>query len=211
MTSGTPRGRPRDTRHDHSIPEATRQLIAEEGIDALTLDKVARRANVGKPTIYRRWTSKAALVFDAVVMAAIPRGTTAEERLPVPDTGSLEGDVRQMVAAIESTFSTLAAAGVAPQTMAEIMTRPELAGRFARERINPSVSRMAHIFERSRQRGELAETIDGERLIHAATAVAFYRSFVLHQPCDADCGERLTGSLVAAAHAQAKRQAAHRC
>lgn len=44
---------------------ATRHLLARDGYDQLSIEAVAREAGVSRPTIYRRWPSKAHLVFDA--------------------------------------------------------------------------------------------------------------------------------------------------
>src|SRR2546425_10744327 len=82
----TKRGRPRDPRTEKSILEAANELVIASGLAALTIEGVADRAGVGKASIYRRWPSKGALAFDAVV------GTILATQ-PTPNTGSLEGDL----------------------------------------------------------------------------------------------------------------------
>lgn len=44
---------------------ATRRLLARDGYDQVTIDAIAREAGVSRPTVYRRWPSKAHVVFDA--------------------------------------------------------------------------------------------------------------------------------------------------
>lgn len=68
---GTPRrrgagGRPRRAGVSQAILSATIALAAEEGLDNITLSAVAERSGVGRPTIYRRWPSKEALLNDVV-------------------------------------------------------------------------------------------------------------------------------------------------
>lgn len=53
-------------RSREAILRATRELLAEVGFARLSIEAVARRASVGKPTIYRWWPDKSQLVFDAV-------------------------------------------------------------------------------------------------------------------------------------------------
>ena len=60
------RGRPRDAGRDRAILGATLRLLVEVGYDQLSIESVAAAAGVGKPTIYRRYAGKAALVAAAV-------------------------------------------------------------------------------------------------------------------------------------------------
>src|SRR2546422_2245720 len=83
------RGRPRSRRTEKAILRAASELVASSGLADMTIEGVADRAGVGKASIYRRWPSKAALAFDAVV-------DTILSTQPTPDTGSLEGDLLQV-------------------------------------------------------------------------------------------------------------------
>ncbi|MFE6931966.1 TetR/AcrR family transcriptional regulator [Streptomyces sp. NPDC057699] len=68
-------GRPRDAARDEAILKAARAVLVDEGYAGLSMEKVAAAAGVGKPTVYRRWSSKASLVGDAVLhsfLAAVP-------------------------------------------------------------------------------------------------------------------------------------------
>src|SRR5207247_138671 len=60
------------------------------GYAKLSMDNVARRANVGKAALYRRWKGKEAMLIDILAHNAIIS-------IPVPDTGSLENDVRTYI------------------------------------------------------------------------------------------------------------------
>lgn len=67
---------------------------AEVGYASLRMERVAVRAGVGKAALYRRWKSKRDFAYDAV-------RATALSITPIPDTGTLKGDVD----AITRTFS----------------------------------------------------------------------------------------------------------
>jgi len=71
------------------VLRSTVELLAETGYADLSVDAIARRAGTSKPAIYRRWPSKAHLVHEAVF--------TISDATALPDTGSLAGDVREMV------------------------------------------------------------------------------------------------------------------
>ena len=81
------RGRPRDPRRREAILRAAIELVAEVGYDRMTVEALAARAGVSKPTIYRRWPGgKKEIVVDAMRSKHL-----AAESLP--DAGSLRGDL----------------------------------------------------------------------------------------------------------------------
>lgn len=60
------RGRPRSKDLDAAIMGAALELFIEHGIAGMSIAQVARRAGVGKPTVYRRWSGKEQLIADAI-------------------------------------------------------------------------------------------------------------------------------------------------
>jgi AcrR family transcriptional regulator len=65
------------------------QLIAQNDISGMTVDKVAEKSGVSKATIYRRWRSRDALIFDAITYMHRP--------VADPDTGSLREDLTILI------------------------------------------------------------------------------------------------------------------
>lgn len=111
-------GRPRDPRIDAAVLDATVVLLGRTDYAGLSVDAVARRAGTSKPAIYRRWPSKAHLVHEAV----FPVGAQTE----LPETGSLAGDVREMVRRTTAVLSTPAARAALPGLVAEMAADPTL-------------------------------------------------------------------------------------
>ncbi len=111
-------GRPRDPRIDSAVLDATVELLGETGYAALSVDAIARRAGTSKPAIYRRWPSKAHLVHEAV----FPFSDDTE----LPDTGSLGGDVREMVRRTMAVLTTPAARAALPGLVGETAADPTL-------------------------------------------------------------------------------------
>src|SRR2546426_7676471 len=113
------RGRPRSGRTEKAILKAASDLVASTGLADMTIEGVAERAGVGKASIYRRWPSKGALAFDAVLDAILATQ-------PTPDTGSLGGDLvdtaRNWVA-----LARLPGGRTVAGFIAEIQSDPELA------------------------------------------------------------------------------------
>ncbi len=111
-------GRPRDPRIDAAVLDATVVLLGRTDYAGLSVDAIARRAGTSKPAIYRRWPSKAHLVHEAV----FPVGAQTE----LPETGSLAGDVREMVRRTTAVLSTPAARAALPGLVAEMAADPTL-------------------------------------------------------------------------------------
>ncbi|MEB8339150.1 TetR/AcrR family transcriptional regulator [Streptomyces endophyticus] len=82
-------GRPRQEHVTKAVLEAVVELVAEEGMGALTMDAVATRAGVSKPAMYRRWPTKQ----DLIIAAAESRVGT----LTVPDMGDFRAELRAVL------------------------------------------------------------------------------------------------------------------
>jgi len=112
-------GRPRDAGREAAILEAALALVGELGYDRVSMDAVAARARASKATIYRRWSSKGALVSAAVrCRAPLP--------MVMPDEGSLRAD---LLAAVRLMAQAIGQQDLALLTgvFAGMRTDPELA------------------------------------------------------------------------------------
>jgi AcrR family transcriptional regulator len=97
-TPGTTRGRNParfDPSVDTAILNAALQAVAEHGFDKMSIEDVAARAGVGKAAIYRRWSSKAEVVAEAIAHWRRTLGPVQP-----PNTGSLRGDIDALLAAV---------------------------------------------------------------------------------------------------------------
>ncbi|MBN0046947.1 TetR/AcrR family transcriptional regulator [Streptomyces actuosus] len=84
---GTVRPGGRTARVRTAVLRAAGDILAEHGFAHLDLADVARRAGVGKTTVYRRWGSVTGLVTDLLA-------ELAHDAAPHRETGSLPGDLR---------------------------------------------------------------------------------------------------------------------
>jgi AcrR family transcriptional regulator len=81
-----------DRSRDPAILDAALAALAESGYEATNMNDIAARAGVGKAAIYRRWSSKAALITDALVYW---RPDLLDDE--APNTGTLAGDFDAVV------------------------------------------------------------------------------------------------------------------
>jgi AcrR family transcriptional regulator len=156
-------GRPRDPRIDGAVLRATVELLGETGYADLTVDAIARRARTSKPAIYRRWPSKAHVVHEAVF--PIGEGTA------LPDTGSLAGDVREMLRRTTAVLTTPAARAALPGLVGEMAADPALHAALL-ERFSDVLSRgLTDRLDDAVTRGEARPDVTAADLVEAIAGI----------------------------------------
>lgn len=176
-------GRPRDEQAGANILASTIELLTEEGFSGVSVDAVAAAAGVSKATIYRRWSSREALLLDAAACLS----PVAEQ---VPDTGTLRGDLRALFRGFLPALTAGLPGQILPQMIAEGTRSPEireLLGTFAAERLQ----RWRTVLERGVARGEMAAGLDAEVVLDCLTGPLFFRLLVSGEPLDDALAEHL--------------------
>jgi AcrR family transcriptional regulator len=184
-------GRPRDARHDQAILEATLVMLRERGYGGLTIDGVAARAGVGRPTIYRRWASKPALVVAALV-------DSARLALPMLDTGSLRDDLiavqRHQVELMNSPDNRRVTAGL----IADLAADPQLAERYVTEYLVPRRAAVWQVLQRGVDRGELDANVDFAFVYDLLVGPLFMRAVVWGEPLAPEAAEKTADVILTA-------------
>ena len=164
-------------------------LVAEVGYDRMTVEAIATRAGVSKPTIYRRWPGgKKEIVLDAI------RSKHADADA-LPDTGSLRGDLLALFALmVERIDEDAHLAGGACQPAARERGAQHAharRGRRARAR------RLGRLLERAVARGELSPDARITPLFHdIAGALIFTRAVITGEPIDRPFLEELVDHVL---------------
>jgi AcrR family transcriptional regulator len=172
---------------EQEILDAALEVLAEVGYDRLTMDAVAQRAKASKATLYRRWTSKAKLVVEALAQTK----TTPE----IPDTGDLRSDLLTAFCGHggltdHDTTSTFGAVVTA------VTTDAEFAAEFRAQVVEPKSVVARTVFERARDRGELRADLDLDLVVPALAGIVLHRVFVLGEEPDADLVERAVDQII---------------
>lgn len=158
---------------EQEILQATLDVLAEVGYDRLTMDAVAAAAKASKATLYRRWSSKPALVIDAVLAQKGPTST--------PDTGSLREDLLQMHCGTGG-VTDKRAMSVLASVITAVNIDPEFATAFRRDFIGPKVAAGRAVFERARDRGEISPDVDLDLIAPALAGMVLHRTHLLGEP-----------------------------
>jgi AcrR family transcriptional regulator len=185
MTAPAPsRGRPRsDAAHD-AILDAAIELIREVGYDAVTMDGIAARAGVGKATVYRRWKAKEPLVCEA--LERIMR------MLPVPNTGTLRGDLRALMLHQAGLYGDPATGPLLSGLVAAMARNERIAGVVRGTFHAARKAAMVAVLRRGIARGELRRGLDLELALDIFNGPLFYRFLFTGQPID----DRLMNGVV---------------
>jgi len=159
------------------VLDATLDELASVGYGRLTVEGVARRAGVGKATMYRHWDGKLDLVADAV--------TTLKQGVRPPDTEDhrerIAGLVRALAAHLaESRFSACMPA------LWEASERDPSVREFHHRTSSERRAVMVGLLEDARDAGHLASDVDLELLTDQLAGPLFLRRMTSSEPFPAD-------------------------
>ncbi|HXH55800.1 TetR/AcrR family transcriptional regulator [Iamia sp.] len=162
-------GRPPSKAARAKLLRATTEILVEEGIGAVSIEAVARRAGVAKTTLYRHFGGIDGLVFAAA--------TASVSETVGPDTGSLIGDLRE----IQRNYLDIASSPINREVFAWMLTRAmhslEAAALFRQERIQPRGPTVVAL-QRAIARGELPPTTNVELAMHIIQGPLISKRFV---------------------------------
>jgi AcrR family transcriptional regulator len=164
---GSKGGRPRSVQSQQAILNATLTLLATEGFEAMSIEAIAARAGVGKKTIYRWWTSKEALVIDAI------KGLQ-QTKNPVIDTGSLREDLIVMFRNAFQTWSGPLARELLIKLLGEMTTHPEVYQAFYDQIIAPRFQQFTLVIQRAQAQGEVRQDLDADDIIGLLAGPVWY-------------------------------------
>jgi AcrR family transcriptional regulator len=174
-----------------AIKNAFFEELADVGYGRLSLDAVARRAGVGKAAIYRRWKSK--LDITVALISEIAVGA-----IDVPDTGTLDGDVREYLNRGRQALTHRLATTIIPDLLAEGARNPDLTSALLRTVRDPRRDKAAQLVQRAIGRGELPADADIGLCLDFLGGPLYWRMTVLRADFDSTYLDRLAAKVVAA-------------
>ncbi|MVU76680.1 TetR family transcriptional regulator [Nocardia sp. ET3-3] len=174
-----------------AIRAAAFEELAEAGYGKLSMEAVARRAGVSKPTLYRRWSTKEDLVLALISEVAIAAADP-------PDTGTVRGDLRALLAVMADGLTNPFAARIIPDLLAQAVRVPALREVLA---VGIGQSRRARIellLHRAVERGELPATLNTELALDFIGGPLFLHVMLGGDPTGAEYLDELTDMLLTA-------------
>jgi AcrR family transcriptional regulator len=177
----------RSARVREAVLRATLDALLAGGADDLSVRDVAQRAGVHETSVYRRWGTRANLILDAVL-------SEVQAAVPVPDTGSLRGDLLALLSAIAAFITTPLG-----QVLLQLALRDDLPedrdvrDQFWAERFTVGQT----VLQRARDRGELRPGVNGQLTIETLLGGLYVRLLLTREPIDGTLTEQLVDLILA--------------
>ncbi len=152
-TTNTDYGATRRARTDARLTEVVRAHLKEYGYGGLTIERVSADSGVAKTTIYRRWSSKAEMVFDLAVHQP-------DSAIPRIDTGSLVGDVRTLTERAVVLVAHRPGRDILPGLLADMAGDEKLTKSLREKFVTPAHEEISSMLEKAVERGELEGRFD---------------------------------------------------
>lgn len=127
--------------------------VRDYGYARLTIERVSAESGVAKTTIYRRWRSKAEMVFDLAIHRQ-------DQEIVDIDTGSFAGDVRLLAERAVALVARPPGRDVLPGLLADMAGDGDLAARLRERFVGPARDEIERVMRRAVERKELQRTFD---------------------------------------------------
>lgn len=192
MTATSPPAKARRTggrsaRVREAVLRATLDALLAGGADDLSIRDVAQQAGVHETSVYRRWGTRANLILDAVL-------GEVQAAVPVPDTGSLRGDLLALLSAIAAFITTPLG-----QLLLQLALRDDLPedrdvrDQFWAERFTTGQT----VLQRAQDRGELRPGVNAQLTIETLLGGLYVRLLLTREPIDGTLIEHLVDLVLA--------------
>ncbi|WP_321501240.1 TetR/AcrR family transcriptional regulator [Breoghania sp.] len=170
-----------------AIRNAATEILAEKGYAGFSIEAVARRARAGKPTIYRWWPSKAALLLDVY----------HRQKRPIADhdSGSIEEDVFRFLRDLFRHWRETPSGSIFRSVIAEAQSN-ESAAEALRTYRDERMAHSAKLIERAKARGDVRADIDPLIAANLMTSYAWTSLLTDSLDCDEDTLRQVTRHLI---------------
>ena len=188
MNGPSARGRPRKPETDRAILDAAVELLVSGGYESLTMEAVAAASAISRPTVYRRYANREALLEAAVnhVMAAIP--IVGEARDGAAEVRALLGNTVLML--------TRTPVGPIFRAMIPHLPRYPALARIANELGQKRRQKLRRAFARGRRDGSLVSDKPTDAIIDGVLGAVYFRFFITGRRLDEGYAQDLLVALL---------------
>jgi AcrR family transcriptional regulator len=171
-----------------TIMDAVYALLQKKSVRDLTMEEVARRAKVGKPTLYKWWPTKATLVLAMLCERMAPN---LEKPTILTAEESLRLRVRRLIDAFNGPFGKIVAG-----LIAESQGEPAILQEFLNRWVSPRRTATVADLQRGKNAGELRSETEPEVLNDAIFGAIYYRLLLRSGALTRRFGEELVDHVL---------------
>ncbi|WP_151773870.1 TetR/AcrR family transcriptional regulator [Streptomyces abyssomicinicus] len=173
-----------------AIKRAALELGQESGYAKLSIEAIAARAGVGKHTVYRRWSSKGALMLDSLL-------SLDESALDYSETGDVVEDLRRQ---IYEAVDLLAGEPFRPlfqSLVGEAQHDPVVAAALTERFITPQADKTVARLKAAREQGQLSPDFDLDLAMAILSGPLYFRLLITQEPLTHEYVDRILEALFA--------------
>ncbi len=168
---------------------ATRQLLTDVGYEQVSMESIARCAGVSRPTIYRRWPSKAHVVFEAAF------GSAAEPDMVVR-TGDFTRDLHEFIARALAFWREPVVEAATMGILAERRRDAQLHIRTQQLLDDMIRAELAALVRSGAEQGVVRADVDTDTLFNTLVGAAFYTALVDGRDTSDQLADKLSALLM---------------
>jgi len=161
------RGRPRSEKSRNAILKATNSLLLHKSVQELSIEAIAKKAKVGKTTIYRWWPNKTAVVMDALITQP---GMQAPMPVPKNNTDAIVMQLEKLIRIMQSksgeTIAQLFSEAQADETSQQI---------FENSFLSPLIDAIEFSLEQGQKDKEFRTQLDTKTAVDILCGPIFFR------------------------------------
>jgi AcrR family transcriptional regulator len=166
-------GRPRNPATDQAILQAALDLFIQSGSEGVNVEQIAARAGVARTTVYRRWSSKEALLAQAIATA---RGEAEEDA--AADVDELRDVPGRLINALVETVATSEYATLVARLVGSLPDSPELLTTYWDTYLAPRRAWIGQILRRAQSEGLIRADADVEILLDLISGAIVYHVLI---------------------------------
>lgn len=167
--------RPRDPDLDRRIIEAFRELAGRHGPTSVTISAIADHSGVSRPAIYRRWSSIAALRFEAQTSRSTDGGFA--------DRGSFRDELIDATQRLVKSM-VVGERELTASMLGQMIRSEAFANEVWKNRWGPDTDDMLAMWSRAVERGEVDPQLNGHAVMDQLVAMCIYQVMLLHRGFD---------------------------
>jgi AcrR family transcriptional regulator len=177
MQSSKPDPARRSERSRRAVLDAAVALVTELGYERTSIEAIAKRAGVGKQTIYRWWPSKGAVVLEAL-------NDSLATVTDFPDSGDIVEDLRTQMTGVVKLLGSTNTGLVYQGVLAAAQSDPAISRAHIDDIIEPATIAGRERIARAKARGEIREDADPQALIDMLYGAIYYRLLLHTRPLE---------------------------